>query len=261
MKKTKVMKSSGLALQTIRATNNEKTKFKLLAFSMKALLAFFLLVMTTLTASAQKSVVLDALSKHGIDAAILDADNIKRPDDYAFELKRTTIAAGKEGVTIAKFDPSNPTEERWTVVSIDGKSPSRSDINTFRKNQDKESTSIQPDETSYKIEKETPEQLIISYKIDPSSVSKDNAFLKDCRNYMTINLESKKLEQAQSINEKPVKIKILKAEKLNLVIKYSWNDQAKQYFPVNESLNIDAKFLGQAANVQTISEYSNYVKK
>lgn len=237
------------------------TKFELLDHSMKILLAFFLLVTVTLTASAQKSIVLDALSKYSIDANILHVANIKRPDDYSFELKRTTIAAGKEGITIAKFDPSNAVEEQWTVVSIDGKSPSRSEIKTFRKNQNKESGPTKPDETSYRIEKETPEQLIISYKIDPGSLSKDNTFLKDCRNYMTIDLKSKKLLQAQSINEKPVRIKILNAEKLNLVIKYSWNDQAKQYLPINESLIIDAKFLGQTANVQTISEYSNYVKK
>ncbi|HEY0611822.1 MAG TPA: hypothetical protein VGD35_19255, partial [Chitinophaga sp.] len=153
----------------------KKTTATKLDHSMRMLLAFFLLVTVTLTASAQKSIVLDALSKYSIDTSIIDAANVKRPDDYAFELKRTTIAAGKEGITIAKFDPSNAVEEQWTVVSIDGKSPSRSETNTFRKNQNKGAGPTKPDETSYKIEKETPEQLIISYKIDPGSLSKDNA--------------------------------------------------------------------------------------
>jgi len=253
MKKTKVMALTGL--------NTKKTKFGLQGCGMKILLALFLVVIATRTVSAQKSTVLEAFSKHGIDANILHAEQTKRPDDYAFDLKRTTIAAEKEGVTLAKFDPSNPVEERWTVVSIDGKSPSRGEIKTFRKNQSKEAGSPQPDEASYRIEKETPEQLVISYKIDPASTTKDNAFVKDCRNYMTINLKSKRLEQVQSLNEKPVKIKILKAEKLALTIKYAWNEQAKQYLPITESLKIEAKFIGQAANVQAVSEYSNYTKK
>ncbi|MBE9602335.1 hypothetical protein [Pedobacter sp. MC2016-24] len=220
----------------------------------------FLLVISAITAAAQKSIVLDAFSKHGIDAGMLNADNVEAPADYAYELKQTTITSAKKNTIVAKFDPSAPKEEQWTVVSVDGKSPSKSDINSFRKNQNKQSTS-QPDETSYRIEKETPDYLVVSFKSDPNTLAKDAAFLKDCRQHMTINLKTKKLEQIQGLNEKPVKINILNADKLDLLIKYSRNDQDKRYFPVNQELNIQAKFLGQAVNVQTITEYSNYTKK
>lgn len=237
-------------------------KFRLKHSKMKAIfLALFLLVVSALTASAQKSVVLDAFSKHGIDAGILNANSLQLPDDYAFDFKQTTIAAGKETIIIAKFDPSNPKEEQWTVVSSNGKSPSKSDINTFRKNQTKEPGANQTDEASYKIEKESADYLVISYKQDPVSIAKEAAFMKDCRLYMTINLKTKKLEQVEAINEKPLKIKILNAEKLNLVTKYTKNDQANRYFPTYQTLNIQAKFLGQAVTVQTITEYSNYAKK
>jgi len=78
---------------------------------------------------------------------------------------------------------------------------------------------------------------------------------------MTINLKTKKLEQVQTLNEKPVKVNILTADKFDIVLKYKWNDQAKQFVPVNENLTMEAKFIGQATNIQTITEYSNYVKK
>lgn len=230
-------------------------------YIMKAVLALFLLISFTFSTSAQKSTVLAAFSKYNIDAGILDANNIKQPEDYAFEFKQTIIAGGKQTVTVAKFDPSNSKEEQWTVVSVDGKTPSRGEISSFRKNQNKQASSTQTDDASYKIEKESSDYLVVSFKQDANSVPKDAAFMKDCRSYLTINLKTKKLEQAQSINEKPVKIKILNAEKFDLVIKYTWNEQAKRYLTASENVDIQAKFLGQATNVQTLSEYSGYTKK
>ena len=221
----------------------------------------FLLMITTFTASAQKSTVLSAFSKHGIDAGILNADNLQQPVDYAFDLKQTTITTGKQTVIMAKFDPKGPKDEQWTVVTVDGKAPSKSDINGFRKNQNKQAASNQPEEASFRLEKETPDHLVVSFKQDPGTISKDAAFLKDCRLYMTINLKTKKLEQLQAVNEKPVKINILNADKLELVTKYIKIDQGQRYFPMHQDLNISAKFMGQAVNVQTITEYANYTKK
>lgn len=258
MKKTNAMTLADIksgAIKTI--VHSLKTLSKL---GMKTLTALFFLVIAT-TASAQKSAVLDAFSKHAIDVSILNADNLQQPNDFAYDFRQTTITAGKQTTTIAKFDPSGPKEEQWTVVSVDGKSPSKSDINSFRKNHSKQPASNQTDESSYKIEKETSDHLVISYKSNPGPADKDAAFMKDCRLYMTVNLKTRKLEKVQAINEKPLKIKILNAEKFDLVIKYNWNDQGKRYFPASEELNILAKFIGQAVTVQTISEYSNYAKR
>lgn len=238
----------------------KNTKVMKLNFGPETLLAFFLLLTTAFTASAQKSIVSDAFSKHGIDVSILNPDNLKRPDDYAFDFKQTVTTTGKQSVTVARFDPSSPKEEQWTVISLDGKTPSKGDIYSFRKNQAKSETP-QPDDSSYKIEKENSDYLVISFKMDPNSIPKDASFMKDCRSYLSINLKTKKLEQSQIINEKPVKIKILTADKFEGTLKYNWNAQAKRYFSANEDVNIQAKFIGQAVNVQTTTEYSNYTRK
>jgi len=227
----------------------------------KSLAVSLLLVTATLGATAQKSVVLDALSKHGIDAGVLDPQALQQPDDYAFDLRSASTAGGKQTVTVAKFDPSNAAEERWTVVSVDGKAPTRAEINTFRKNHNKQQASTRVDNASYKIDKETADYLLISYKQDPASVPKDASFMKDCRSYLTINLKTKRVEQVQAINEKPVKVNILNAEKFELTIKYNWNEQAKRYLTASENLNMLAKFLGQSTSVETASEYSNYTRK
>lgn len=227
---------------------------------MKLLLALFI-VLSAMGVSAQKNAVLDAFAKHGIDAGVLNPENLQLPKNYAYELQQTTITSASQKVIRAQFDPSMPVEEQWTVLTVDGKSGSRSDTNSFRKNQKKDKPMAQTDDATYRIEKETPGQLVISYKQNPNPSDKDAAFMKDCRMYMTINLKTKKVEQVQAINEKPLKIKMLNAEKFDLTIKYSWNEQAKRYFTTTENLDMMAKFLGQATQVQTLSEYSNYTKR
>lgn len=259
MKKTSAMTLTDLGFGAV--ANDEKKRFELRGNILKTLFALFLWVISTLSVSAQKSAVLDVFSKHGIDAGILDPNYLQQPEDFAYDLRQTTIAGGKETVIEAKFDPAGPKDEQWTVVAVNGKSPSKSDINSFRKNQSKPAESNQADIASYRVEKESSDYLVVSYKPDAASIPRDAAFMKDCRSYLTINLKNKALEQVQVLNEKPVKIKILNAEKFDVVTKYSWNGQAKRYFAMNQNLNILAKFLGQTVTVQTTSEYSGYTKK
>ncbi len=223
--------------------------------------ALALLLLGTQPVFAQKSAVLNAFSKYGIDAGMLDPANLQQPDDYAYELKQTTITTGKESALVARFDPTAAKEEQWTVVSVNGQSPSRSDINGFRKSQNKADGANRTDDASYRIENESADKLVISYKVDAASVPKDAAFMKDCRSYMTINLGNKQLEQVRVINEKPLKIKILNADKFELVQLYLRNDASKRYFPLHQSLDIQSKFMGQDVRVQTTTEYANYSKK
>ncbi|MCD0488062.1 hypothetical protein LPB86_07465 [Pedobacter sp. MC2016-14] len=212
------------------------------------------------TAFAQKSVVLAAFSKYGIDTSILSPKAKARPENYSFDYKYTTIAGNKETVTVAKFDPSKPENQHWTVISVKGKAPSAGDVKTFLKNHGKSPTLVKTDNQTYRIDQETKDLLVISYKQDPASLTADASFMKDCRLYMTINIKTKRLEKLQSLNEKPLKIKIFNAEKLDLVVKYQYDDNQQRYFPISEDLNLMVKFLGQLSPMETISEYSNYKK-
>lgn len=227
---------------------------------MKKLLTLLLLSVSALTVSAQKQAVLDAFKKHGIDTAVLGQNLKKQPDNYTYDLKYSTITGDKEAVTLAKYDPSQPADDRWTVISVKGKAPSSGEIKTFKKNHSKQPVAGKTDDATYLVEKETPDYLVISYKQDPASIPEEAKFMKDCRQHMTINLKTKRMEKLQSLNEKPLKIKIFNAEKLDLVIKFTWNEEEQRYFTESEDLNLIVKFLGQLAPMETLSEYSNYKK-
>ena len=228
---------------------------------MKKLFPIILLTFSGLCTFAQKSAVLESFNKYGIDPAILETEARQKPANYAYDLKYTSITGEKESVSIAKFDPSKPEESQWTVISVKGKSPSASEIKTFRKEHSKPPANAgKTDENTYKVEKDNTDYLVISYKQDPASIPSEASFMKDCRHYITINKKTKRLEKLQSLNEKPLKIKILKAEKLDLVVKYNYNESEKVYMTESEDLNLMVKLLGQLAPFETLSEYSNYKK-
>jgi len=58
-------------------------------------------------------------------------------DDYAFtrtiRTDQTSNGKMEKKVRIEKFDPTKPTETRWTLVSVDNAPPSATDLNAFRK--------------------------------------------------------------------------------------------------------------------------------
>lgn len=211
---------------------------------------------------AQKSAVRQVLLQHQVDTNILSPDIKQRPEDLSFDYKYTSIASGQKKTTLAKFDATKTGDERWVVLSVNGNTPSANEISTFRKEHRKPPVAgSKIDEASMKVEKETAGQLVISYKLDAATIPPEASFLKDCRNFLTINLESKRLEQLETLSEKPVKIKIIKANKVDVAIRYTYNEQEKRYLPLSEDMNIDVKFLGQEAPIETLSEYSNYVKQ
>jgi hypothetical protein len=59
------------------------------------------------------------------------------PDAYAFtrtiRTEQTSNGKTEKKVTVEKFDPTKPAEERWTLVSVDAAAPSPDALKEFRK--------------------------------------------------------------------------------------------------------------------------------
>ena len=66
------------------------------------------------------------------------------PDDYAFTrtIRSETVSGGKteKKVTVEKFDPAKPAASRWTLVSINGASPSADESKSHAKDAAKRRT-------------------------------------------------------------------------------------------------------------------------
>ena len=81
-----------------------------------------------------------ALAQTNADALkqrILEQTKTVSPDDYAFTRTiRSDQSSGdktEQKITVEKFDPTKPVEQRWTLVSVNGAPPSGDALAEFRK--------------------------------------------------------------------------------------------------------------------------------
>lgn len=228
--------------------------------ALKGFLVLFLLTGGVFRASAQKSTVISTLSKYGIDPSFLDPVNLRTPADQVFDLKESTTVAGKTKVILAKFDPSATGRDQWKVIAVDGKTPSLYESNTFGNTRTKTPVD-KPDEKTYKIDSETEEQMVISYKLDETCIPMDARFLKDCRVLLTVDLKNKHLKQLQLVNEMPVKIGPIAVEKFQIITTYVFDKLSGRYFPINDDLNMEGAFLGKNLTTRIETVYTNYAGK
>ena len=125
---------------------------------MRACLVFLVLLIIATTAAAEPHpLAVRALKK-------LDAF-----DDDAWSYTRTT--KGKDGVKIERHDASKPTGERWTLLRIDGRTPTAREQEKFRrekaelkKRREKGDDDNDVDLESLRLQSETPQRATFTFR-------------------------------------------------------------------------------------------------
>lgn len=227
---------------------------------MKAYLTLALMVFGS-SAFAQKSETIKVLAKYNIEASVLDQNTTDNTQSYAFDLKQTTSAGGKDKIEIASYDPAKPEDDRWTLTSVDGQNPTNAQIKSFKNAHKTSTVGKKADDSSYKIVKDDKETVVISYKLDPALLDKDSGFMKDCITYLHFDTKSARMTKLETINEKPLRIKILNVPKLDTDVNFVYMAADKKYLPDNQKVMMTIKLLGQEVDTVIETVYSNYRKK
>jgi len=218
-----------------------------------------LALLVSLSAMAQKSVVLDKLKEYQFSEGLL-TENLKDADaQYYFNLKTTTVETDKTKIEDGEFDPTRPIGQRWKLLSVDGNTPSKKEVKKYNKahNTTQNDVNGQLDDNAWKIEQDDANTLVISFKYDKSTLPKKYAFLGDCKGMAFFNKSTKKLEKAEFVNVGDLKIKIFNVTNLDMVVYYSPDDELAGLIE-KEELLMNVKLLGEIVEIKEINEYSNY---
>ena len=212
---------------------------------------------------AQKSEILDKFKEYEFSVEFLNQGLKDANADHFFDAKITTVNGTETKIEEAKFDPKKKIGERWSLISVNGNVPTKKETKLFNKSYNTTEPDIngKVDENSWEIEKDDENYLVISFKYEKASLPKKYAFLGDCIGLAYFNKQTKKLEKAEFVNDKPLKIKILNVTKLDMVVLYSYDENEKIYLIQKEDLRMEVKLLGQIVNVNEITVFSNYKKK
>lgn len=219
----------------------------------KIFLAALLLTSTTLF--AQKATVLQALKKYNVTEDVLNTNLKANLEKYPHQIERTVTINEKDKVYISSFDPNKQNPPQWTLVTVNGKSPSKGDQKAFDKEHDMK-TDFKIDENTLKVAKDDGNSLEISYQLDPASLDQDHGFLKDCLYTLHINAKTGRLEKLTEANLKNLKIKILKVTKMTTLINYKYIEKDKIYVPIDSRVELVIKLLGNEMPMITSEKYS-----
>ena len=222
---------------------------------MKKFFALALFVVLNNFAFAQKDLVLSLLKKYNINEQVLDPNLRDNLEKYAYNMQRTVTLAAKDKVYQSSYDPTQDEAKRWTLSTVNGKKPSKHDINTFN-DEHAMKVHFKVDENTYKVAKDDGNNVEITYQYDPSSLDSDHQFLKDCLITLFINAKTGRLEKSSELNLKNLKIKILKVTKLTSDVTYAYNEANKNYTVANETITVVIKMLGNEMPMVTTNKYT-----
>jgi len=223
--------------------------------------AFPLLLLFALLAGCDTNEkVLHELSKHNITGELLTR-NLKDADAlHAFTLKSVMVNGDEKKVTESTFDPKKEIGQRWTLVSVDGESPTPADHREFDRTHNTKRRDIngEVDKNSWEIIKNDEDSLIISFRYDKRSLPHKYAFLGECRGIAFFNKQTGHLEKAEFVNEKPLKIKLLNVHRLDMIVYFEYQEEEGHYLIKSEELDMDVSLLGQLVPIRENNDYFNY---
>jgi hypothetical protein len=191
-------------------------------------------------------------------------------DDYAFT--RTSTSDSNSGgkiehrVTVERFDPAKPPEERWTLVSVDGAPPSEDAMKRYRSGSAKRRVPGYPRLAGYFGSPATvstdakgrtvfrftplPKGTVIVMDSDVSTDATAEASVAEAAGVPLVE------EVRTSV--KPTRIKLVaKLEKYEAIGRYQLGPEGKPLL-VEQVSDVAGSGLGQEGKVHTVSTYSDY---
>ena len=221
------------------------------------------LVAFVFSSFAQKAEVENKLQEYGVPSDFF-IDNLKDENaKYSFKIRTTTETTGQETkVEEGIFDPTMPEEERWKLISVNGKAPTKKQIKQFHKehNASEDSGAGEPADDDWKIVEDSETQLVIEFRYREENLPHKYKFLAQCKGKVFIDKINKRLDKVDFYNVGTVKIKMFNVNKLDMTMYYKQDMESKTYLLDKETLMFDTHVLGQQVEVKETSEYYDYKK-
>jgi len=202
------------------------------------------------------------LSELGISSDLSFKNLSENTAEYSYKATFTEITSDKTTVQIANFDPRKEQGSRWTLETVNGKTPSKKDIKKFNKahNSTEEETAANPDENSIKIVSDDEHLLVIGLKYKESDLPEESKFLAQCDAELYFDKEAKRLYKVKFFNKAPLKIKIFNVVKLDMTVELMPSPEGETTVIQDQNTIMDVKMLRQMVEITHKAEYYDYKK-
>jgi len=233
----------------------------------KKTLAFFLFLFVISSSShAQENSVKSILKEYNLlEGEFLSAINLSSAD-YSFDaisISKTKIESSGQTTENKKefnFDSSKPLGQKFTLISVNDKAPTKKDIKHFNKekNSTKEQHKIFLSENDYFIEKNNEKEVVLGFNIPQEQITSNTAFMAHCTGYIYIDKTSKRINKIEIKSNEAFNLKLFHVTEMNITINIAYNGEYKQYYVSDEVTNMKVLVLGSITDFEIKETYSNF---
>ena len=222
----------------------------------------FVVLGTSKQAIAQKAEIEKRLLELGIEADMTFNNLSENSTDYSCNATMTETTSDKTTVETASFDPLKPQGIRWTLNTVNERSPSKKDIKKFNKahNAKQDNVNAEPDDNSWKIVEDDDHLLVIGLKYNEADLPHKYKFLAECNAELYVDKEAKQLYKIKFYNTAPLKIKVFNVVKLDMTVELMPASDEKAMLIKDETIIMDVKLLGQLVEITEETEFYDYEK-
>ncbi len=225
-------------------------------------LLFLFIAGASKQATAQKAEIEKRLIDLGISSDMAFNNLSENSSDYACNATMTETTSDKTTVQKASFDPRKAEGSRWTLNTVDGRSPSKKDIKKFNKahNAKQDNLKAEPDDNSWKIVSEDEHMLVIGLQYNEANLPHKYKFLAQCNAEIYVDKEAKRLYKVKFYNTAPFKLKGINVVKLDMTVELMADGDGKTILIKDETIIMDVKLLGQLVEIVEETEFYDYEK-
>ena len=225
-----------------------------------SIIVFILFSIISGRATAQNEEILARLKEFKIDEHRLSS-NIKEEDAvHAYTLSSLTGSKDGNVETIAEYNPLQKIGKRWSLLTVNGAAPEKSDIKQFNKlhNPKDKRISGKIDPSSYEIERDDKKFLVVKFRYIKETLPSKFRFLGDCDARVYCKKDVMEVSYAEFTNFRETKVKMFNVKELLVEMYYTYDEESKSYIHEEARLDMTALIFGQEQEVEIINYYSDY---
>lgn len=216
------------------------------------------------------SVILAQLNLNDLKERVLAQAQNMSPDDYAFirtvRSEQTSNGKTELKVIVEKFDPTKPTDSRWTLESVDGEAPSADALKEFRKESAKRPVPGYSRLAGYfgtaaTTTTDSRKRTVFHFAALPKDTVK--VLGTDVSANATVDASVTEVNGTPFVEQvritlKPMRLKLLmKLEKYESTSRYRIGPEGKPLL-MEQTSDLSGSGLGQKGDAHTVVTYSDY---
>lgn len=232
---------------------------------MKKIVIFSVLLLTLVSAYAQKQSANDLLTQYGYTT-----DNVLSSIDLSnaiYNYSAVSVTATEQEANHStsktqkeyKYDANKTLGQRFTLLSVDGDTPRKKDYKHFNKEKNSaNNTKVHKlNEDNFFIKSNDETTAIIGFNIPAENLNSKTAFMAHCTGYIFIDKKTGHITKIQIKSNEAFNLKIFHVTEMTIEINLSYNMEHKAYYVNSENTLMKVLILGSTTSFRIDEKYTD----